>query len=514
MMLPILLALGLIHGSSLAPHAETDSPTRTALRFQVTLSPNVTPDSANGRLLVVLSRGRGPEPRFAIGNTGVNAAPVLACDVNGFAPGVTAVLDETSDLYPIRHLRELPAGEYSAQAVFDTNLDLRLPNAPGNCYSRAQRVVLDPAHPGIVKLELTEKIPAEQLPPQTDNVKYVKLQSRLLSDFFGRTMYLRAGIILPQGYQQEPNRRYPLRVHIGGYGTRFTQVQGMMSGGEFRQTWLAGDTPRMIFLLLDGAGPFGDPYQVNSANNGPYGDAVTRELIPYVEQNFRAIGRPEARFTDGSSTGGWVSLALQIFYPDFFNGCWSQCPDPVDFRAYELINIYQDENAYVNAFGFERPAMRLVNGDVQYSVRHECQVENVLGRGGRWVLSGKDWCAWNATFGPRGPDGLPRPLWDGRTGVIDRSVVEHWKQYDLRLVLEKNWPALAPRLRGKIHIWVGDADNYFLNNAVHLLDDSLKRADPPFEGKIVFAPGMGHTSGWSQRQVMREMDAAFENGRK
>jgi S-formylglutathione hydrolase FrmB len=287
----------------------------------------------------------------------------------------------------------------------------------------------------------------------------------------------------------------------------------MAEFSPFRDNWLANGTPRMILLHLDGAGPYGDPYQVNSANNGPYGDAITQELIPYVEQKFRGISQPYARVLDGVSTGGWVSLALQVFYPDFFNGAWSQCPDPVDFRAYELINIYEDDNAYVNKYGFERPAMRQLNGDVRYTVRHECQMESVLGRGDRWFLSGKDWCAWNATFGPRALDGLPRPLWDGKSGKIDHRVVEHWKQYDLRLVLERHWKVLGPKLRGKIRIWVGDADDYFLNNAVHLLEAFLKKADPPYAGRIEVAPGQGHRQGWSERQVMQEMATAIGNSR-
>jgi hypothetical protein len=212
---------------------------------------------------------------------------------------------------------------------------------------------------------------------------------------------------------------------------------------------------------------------------------------------------------DGESTGGWVSLALQVFYPDFFNGAWSHCPDPVDFRAYELINIYKDENAYVNPRGFERPAARELDGDVRYTVRHEVLLERVLGRGDRWALSGRDWAAWNAVFGPRGLDGLPRPLWDGETGKLDRGVVGHWEKYDLRLVLERNWRVLGPRLRGKLHVLVGEADDYFLNNAVHLLDRFLARARPAYEGKITYGMGGGH--GWrglTQKEMMAEMARA------
>ncbi len=522
--LRLMLACGLVWMSiGWSPTLQADVPaapavvsarTSSAIRFEVTLAPALTTAPQSGRLLVVLARNPQPEPRRSIGRTGLEAPPILGRDVDGFSPGAVAVLDEHSEIFPIASLGDLPAGEYYAQAVLESNIDLKLPDAPGNLYSNVVKVSLDPRRSDAVRLELSQAVPAELLPRETASVKYVKIQSGLLSKFHGRPIYLRAGVILPRDYDREPTRRYPLRVHIGGYGTRFTQVANMMGPNSgFSRDWNADSAPRMILLHLDGAGPFGDPYQVNSANNGPYGDAITQELIPHVEQRFRAIGQPYARFLDGGSTGGWVSLALQVFYPDFFNGAWSQCPDPVDFRAYELIDIYKDDNAYVNARGFERPAARELNGDVRYAVRHECQLENVLGRGNRWWLSGKDWCAWNATFGPRGNDGLPWPLWDGKTGAIDRRVVPHWRQYDLRLVLESNWKILGPKLRGKIHIWVGEADDYFLNNAVHLLDALLKRADPPYEGKVVYGPGQGHTTGWSSRQIMDEMAERARAGR-
>lgn len=483
------------------------------LRFEVTAAKDLLPKPQDGRLLLVLDRQKRPEPRFTIGHTGMKAPPVLGRDVHGLASGLTATIDGSAMLFPLQRLADLPKGDYFAQAVFVINRDLQLVNAPGNLYSDPLAVKLDPERGGTVKIELTHKVPPEELPAEEEQVKYVKIRSELLSKFHGRPMYLRAGVILPKNYERETDRHYPLRVHIGGYGSRFTVVGRMMhKDSDFRKHWLAHDTPRMILLHLDGAGPYGDPYQVNSANNGPYGDAVTRELIPYVEQKFRAIGKPYARVLDGGSTGGWVSLALQVFYPDFFNGTWSYSPDPVDFRQYELIDIYKDENAYVNPHGFERPACRQRNGDVRYTVRHECLIERVLGRGDRWELSGKDWCAWNAVFGPRGRDGLPRPLWDGTTGKIDRDVVEHWKKYDLRLVLQTNWKSLAPKLRGKLHVWAGERDEFFLNNAVHLLDEFLRQAKPAFEGKIEFAPGRGHEKGWSEKQMMTEMAAAIAGG--
>jgi hypothetical protein len=484
-------------------------PEGTSLRFDVTVAKSLDTAARDGRLLVVLGRGKRGEPRRGIGATNLDSPPLLGRDVKAFGPGDAATVNQTAACFPNRHLSTLPAGDYVVQAVFACSRDLNVHDAPGNLYSEPVAVTLDPAKGGVVKLELTKQVPEDRPPADSELVKWVKLKSDLLTKFHGRPMYLRAGVVLPPGFARDKDRRYPLRVHIGGYGTRYTTARVFLARER------DPNEPPFVLLHLDGAGPFGDPYQVNSANNGPYGDAVTQELIPYVEDRFRCIGKPWARVLDGGSTGGWVSLALQVFYPDFFNGCWSHCPDPVDFRAYELINIYKDDNAYLNRHGFERPAMRNVEGETVYTVRHECQLEVVLGRGDRWELSGKDWCAWNATFGPRGDDGLPKPLWNGKTGQIDRSVLEHWKQYDLRLVLEKNWATLAPKLRGKIHIYVGEADDYFLNNAVHLLDDFFRSATPAYGGKIVFVPRTGHSvEGISTQDMLKEMMDAVESGRK
>ena len=485
------------------------------LRFEVTVSPELLSGPTNGRLFVVMSRSEHPEPRTTIGETGLDQPRVAARDLTDFAAGKVVVIDGAAATFPIEDLSRLEPGNYYVQALFDSNIDLRSVNAPGNLYSTVQRVALDPAASGAVKLVLTQKVPPESLPAGTEYVKFVKLESKLLTRFHGRPIYLRAGVILPRDYERDPARRYPLRVRIGGYGARFTAAQRMMSpGSEFRSAWLADDAPRMVLLYLDGDGPYGDSYQVNSDNNGPYGDAITEELIPYVEQQFRCIGKPEARVLDGGSTGGWVSLALQVFYPDFFNGTWSYCPDSVDFRAFQLINIYEDRNAYVNRNGFERPSARELNGDVRFTIRHECQMENVMGSGDSWTMSGEQWGSWNAAYGARGADGRPLPLWDPRTGLINRDAIDHWKRYDIRMILERNWKTLGPKLHGKIHIWVGDADNYFLNNAVHLLDAFLSKAETSYGGSISYGPGKGHCwLGISERQMMEQMAAATQASR-
>jgi len=297
-------------------------------------------------------------------------------------------------------------------------------------------------------------------------------------------------------------------VHIGGFGVRYTAVQSLMrTGSPFRAAWTAedADAPRMLLLHLDGAGPFGDPYQVNSANNGPFGDAVTQELVPHVEREFRGVGTGDARVLDGSSTGGWVSLALQMFYPDVFNGAWASCPDSVDFRAFQRVDIYGDASAYLDERGGEQASARNLDGSVRFTMRHELGMENVLGAGGNWTTSGRQWGAWNAVYGPRGAEGQPVPLWDPQTGRIDPIVARHWERYDLRLQLERQWDTLAPKLDGKLNIWVGDMDNYFLNEAVHLFEQFLTTR-PSFDARVVFGQDRGHCwTGIPDGEMMREM---------
>jgi hypothetical protein len=484
----------------------TAQPGGTPLRFEVSVADGLLPRPTDGRVFVVL--GKDGEPRRTIGKTDTDAPPCLGADGLAFTAGKKVILDAASAIYPLARLGDLPAGDYLVQAVFAWNRDLWLPNAPGNLFSQPRKVTLDPVRGGIVKLELTEAQPAEKLPDDGEHTRFLKFRSDKLSTFHKRDIYLRVGILLPPGFDRERERKYPLRVHIGGFGSRYTRVKDM----EVEE-----DAPHFVLLHLDGAGPFGDPYQVNSANNGPYGDAVTQELIPFVEKQFRCISAPYARVLDGASTGGWVSLALQIFYPDFFNGAWSHCPDPVDFRAYELIDLYRDPNAFVNRFQHERPSSRTLDGDTRTTVRSEVRVERVLGRGDRWELSGLDWCSWNATFGPRGADGLPVPVWDGLTGKINKEVADHYRNYDLRLTLERNWAALVPKLQGKLNIWVGEADDYFLNNAVHLLDDFLSQPgrEPVLARRITFGAGRkGH--GWrglTTKQMLEEMATRVEKSR-
>lgn len=492
------LALILFAGSGLAGES-------SGLQFEIRMAKGLVNEAQTGRMIVILSSHKTPEPRLTVTRTGLDAPNVLAGDADKLADGATLVLDQHADICPVKNLAGLPTGDYYVQALLDANHDSCVPNRPGNLFSDVQKIHLNPAEGRVISLTLTHAVPEEALPSDTKLVKFIQIPSPLLSQFYRRPVSLRAGIILPRDYDQEPNRLYPLWVRIGGYGARYSSVNSLMAGkSKFRKVWLDDATPRMILLQLDGEGPHGDPFQVNSANNGPYGDAVTQELIPCVEAKFRALGRPSARVLSGSSTGGWAALALQLFYPDYFNGVWCFCPDPVDFRAFELVNLYSDDNAYVNPYGFERPSERTVEGEVRLTLRRELQIENVLGRGGCWTRSGCDWCAWNAVFGPRGANGNPAVAWNPVTGTIDHGVTEQWRNHDLRLVLKENWKTIGPKLQGKLHIAVGDADNYYLNNAVHRLNDFLSVAKPPYQGRVIFGPRQGH--GWRDVDLSTMLD--------
>lgn len=479
----------------------------TSLKFEVSVKSGLSPVRHDGRLFVFINKKNDREPRLVDGDVSYDAPPMLARDVRNFDTGSTGIIDSSSVAYPISDLAHLPAGEYYVQALLDTNIDVSSLNAPGNLYSEVLKVALDPAKGGAVKLELDRSVRAETLPADSDYVKFLKIQSPLLTKFYGRPIYVRAAVLLPRSYLTEQTARFPLIVNIGGYGSKYTRAARYANpDSPALKTWLADGVPQMIQLFVDGDGPFGDSYQVDSANSGPYGASLTQELIPEVEKRFRLIGRPEARFLSGGSTGGWVSLALQIFYPDYFNGTWSGFPDSLDFRSYQLVNIYKDDNAYVNSNGFERPSAREVSGDTEFTMRLECQKENVLGAGDSYTMSGGQWGAWNAVFGIKGADGRPAPLWDPKTGKIDHEVAKQFEKYDLRLVAERNWATLGPKLRGKIHVWVGENDDYFLNNGVHLFDDFISKAEPKYEGWIIY-DGRGR-HGWMPKplpELMKEM---------
>ena len=367
-------------------------------------------------------------------------------------------------------------------------------------------------------------IPPVQVPADNDNVKRIKIQSTILTKWWGHPIFLGATILLPKDYDKHPDVKYPVVYQHGHFGLGapggFGRAGGAgragaaARGGDFTSYWLGDNTPRMIVVSLQYPSPYyDDAYGVNSANNGPFGDAIIQELIPAVETKFRVLREPYARLLTGGSTGGWISLAHQVFYPEFYGGVWSLCPDGVDFRYHQIVNVYADSNAYFMNRGswmkIDRPDNRRPDGNIVTMMKDENWFELAEGDHSR---SGGQWDIWEATYGPVGADGYPAPIWDKRTGVIDKTVAAYWKEhYDLRNILETNWPVLGPKVTGKLNVYVGDADSYFLNMGVHMLDDFLKKAESPKpSGEIVFQPMAPHCWGPSLTELIPKMALRIE----
>ena len=429
-------------------------------------------------------------------------------------PGDSAVIDETVLGYPLKSLQEIPAGDYYVQALFNIYTEFRRSDghviwahmdqwegqqfnrSPGNLYSDVQKVHLDPGRGYTIKLTLDKVIPPVDVPEDTEWVKHIKFQSPLLSEFWGRPIYLGAIVLLPKGYDTHPDVEYPVHYIQGHFSLR--PPYGFREDGGFFDAWTGEDFPRMIAVTFQHPCPyFDDSYAVNSVNSGPYGDALLTELIPLIEEKFRIIRKPYARVLSGGSTGGWESLALQIFHPEFFGGTWSFFPDPVDFRYYQLVNIYEDENAFFIDRGWmkpERPLMRDGHGQVLVTLRQMNQLEAVLGSKGR---SCQQLDAWNAVYGPVGKDGYPRLLWDKQTGDIDHEVAEYLKDYDLRFHLEKNWKMIGPQLVGKLHVYCGDMDNFYLNEAVYEMEAFLESTENPYYAGTFQYGRPRQTHGWN-----------------
>jgi hypothetical protein len=507
-----------------------------AQSFEVLLPPSLAAEPLDGRLLLLLSTDDSAEPRFQISD-GPNTQLVFGIDVEHWEPGTRRRFDVHSFGYPFESLRDVPAGTYRVQVLlhkYETferadGHTVKLPmdrgegqqwnRAPGNLLSEITTIDYHPLQPAPYRLELAQAIPPIEPPADTEYVKHIRIKSELLSEFWGRDMYLGAHVLLPEGWAEHPEARYPLAVFhghfpsdFGGWRTtppdydepcQYSARFGLdcynhivqKEAYDFYKMWTGPDFPRVIAIEIQHPTPFyDDSYAVNSANQGPYGDAITYELIPEIERRFRGIGEGWARFTYGGSTGGWEALAVQVMYPDEYNGCYAACPDPIDFRAFCLVNLYEDENAYFIDSPFkrtERPAHRDSLGFVSSTVREQNHRELALGTRGR---SGQQWDIWEATYSPVDTDGYPRRIWDKYTGQIDREVAEYWREnYDLSHIMRRDWATLGPKLRGKVHIYCGDMDNYYLNNAVYLTEEFLRATtDPPYGGEVTYGDRAEH----------------------
>jgi hypothetical protein len=505
----------------------------------VSLAPGLTSTPVDGRVLLLLSKSKEGEPRFQITDTHVTRSQqVFGVDAEGLRPGGDVTF--TGDVlgYPVEHLSDIPAGTYTVQALLHryetfTRADghvVKLPmdrgegqqwsRAPGNLFSTPRAITFDPHAATPLRIVLDKEIPPIPAPPETKYIKHVRIQSERLTKFWGRPMYLGAHVLLPEGFDTHPEARYPLVINHGHFPYTFDGFREQPPDPnlkcefsarfnldcynrieqehdhQFFKDWTGPGFPRLLIVEIQHANPYyDDSYAVNSANLGPYGDAITYELIPHIEKTYRGIGQGWARFMYGGSTGGWEALGAQVMYPDEFNGAFAACPDPIDFREFTQINIYDDANAYfqVGPWGrVKRPGHRNYLGKVDTTIEEMNRLELVLGPKGR---SGGQWDIWQAVYSPVGPDGYPRPIWDKRTGVIDKDVAAHWREhYDLVHIMRRDWEkGLGQKLRGKIHLFVGDMDNYYLNNAVYLAEDFLKTTkNPPYEGVVDYGDRAEH----------------------
>ena len=397
-------------------------------------------------------------------------------------------------------LNNIPYKKYYLQLSWDASKIENPAEYPHNMWTKVVRFTNEPSQ----EISLTFfKGNSKRNLAEHKLIKKFSLESKILSNWWNNPTNVNAAVLLPSGYADNPTKKYPVCYSIGGYGARYTRVNRIAQDSIIEAWWTSQDAPQIITVFLDGYSQFGDSYQINSENNGPYGSSLIEEIIPEIDKIYRTKGTAESRYTAGCSTGGWVSLALQLYYPDDFGGCFSYSADPVSFYKMQLINIYENKNAFYNNNSLELPSKRNTMGAPEFTIKKEVQTENVEGYTNSYITSRNQWGGWNAVYSPRDKKGLPMPIFDANTGVIDPIVAEHWKKYDLLKYTAENWPELGPKIEGKIHIWMGDMDNYYLNNAMRDFDFYLKATTlPKSDAEIIFSPMSGHCDNYSIRTYL------------
>jgi len=522
----VALMIGLAGFTPAAFAAKAAKP--VPFEFQLSFPAERSAEAQDGRVLLLLSTNPADEPRNQI-SLQPDSQIVFGVTVDHLAPGQAATIDSHAVGWPVEELAKLPAGDYYVQGLLNRyetfhradGVTIKLApdrgegqhwnEAPGNFYSKPVKIHLDPAKGGVTKISLDQEIGPIAPVPDSKYVRHIRIQSELLSKFWGRPVFIGAHVLVPEGFDEHPEAHFPLMVNHGHFEPDFMDFRTTPPDPDLKpdyserfhlagynrivqqesyknyQQWIAPKFPRFLVIEIDHANPYyDDSYAVNSANLGPYGDAINHELIPAIEKQFRGLGQGWARFTYGGSTGGWEALATQIFYPDEFNGAFAACPDPIDFRAFTVANLYEDDNIYELKgahLTIERPAFRNYLGEILATQRGNNRYELALGDHGR---SGEQYDIWQAVYGPVGKDGYPAPIFDKLTGKIDHEVANYWKEhYDLMEILRRDWGKLGPKLTGKIHLYVGRGDNYFLNDAVYYAEDTLKALREPASGAEV-----------------------------
>ena len=505
------------------------------IKFEIEYSNEFQENGFDGRVLLMISNNNNTEPRFQI-NDNHNTQMIFGIDVNSWNANEKIIIDAEAFGYPVKSINDIEEGEYYVQALLhkyetfnlSTGYTVKLPMdqgegqkwniSPKNLFSTPKKIKIKKSN--TINITIDNEIPPIEPAKDTEYIKHVKIKSEMLSEFWGRDMYLQANVLIPHGFDKKSNTRYPLMIFHGHFPNTFRGFRTTLptapeedtiynsrfgiTGYKYIQekeahdlynNWISNDFPRFLAIEIQHPNPYyDDSYAVNSANIGPYGDAITYELIPHVEQLFNGVGEAWGRFLYGGSTGGWESLAAQVFYPKEYNGCFAACPDPIDFRAFTVVNLYEDDNAYYHEGSNRktfRAGMRDGKGIIKNHLIQINQRESALGSKGR---SGDQWDIWQAVYSPSGEDGYPKPIWDRESGKIDKEVAEYWKEnYDLSYIMKRDWDKIGKDLEGKINIYCGDMDNYYLNNAVVLTEEFLESTtNPYYNGEVDYGDMAEH----------------------
>lgn len=521
-------------------------------RFEISFPAAVRAQPVTGRLFVLISRMNEPEVRLQ--SHWINTPEMLGRDVRQLQPGEPVAVDSTARSFPFASVKDLPPGDYYVQAVMNVYTEFRRADghviwahmdqwegqqynlSPGNLHSEVRKLRIDASQSSIVRLSLTKVIPPVTVPADTQWVKRIRIQSKLLSAFWGRPMYLGAVVLLPRDYDANPDVRYPVVYYQTGHFSQtppfgFTTQEmpekdwdrrerlsaGFETGYEFHQSWAADRFPRMIAVSFQHPTPFADMSGVvNSPNNGPYGDAILTELIPRIEDQFRIIRAPYARLLTGKASGGRDAMTLQLHHPEFFGGAWVFHPWAFDFTHYFTLNIYTNTNAFIvepadlpewarnaNAwFPLERYMGRTAYGQPLTTLRQLSQHDAVMA-----THAGGEFGSDDARHGPIGANGYPKPLWDRVTGRIDRSVVDYWREHgDLAVYAERNWSRIGPHLADKLHFYAGDMDHFERNHGLHRFEEFLSRTrDPHVAGTFAYAPLKGDWQPMTNAELIRTL---------
>ena len=436
------------------------------------------PERYSGRVYLIFATRATREPRLQFGDWFAKVQ-FIAADVRGLTAGQSLSLADVSLGWPVPP-RDIPPGEYIVQAVARVNPDSPKPGrGAGDLFSEPVKIRIDPAKATqkVATIRLASAVKPRDL-RETERVKFVDIKSDALSEFAGREVRQKAGVILPKGWTDDPAASHPTLVWVGGFGS--DHASALALAGMFDR--LPG-TDRCLIIVPDPSCFHGHSVFADSATNGPRGRALVDELIPFVENRFHGAKSGQRRFVSGMSSGGWSSLWLQVEYPDAFNGCWSHCPDPVDFRDFQRINLYApDANMYKDPAGNRRPIARRGDTPLLWFDDFVAQ-ESAMGPGGQIH-------SFEAVFSPRSLSGDPVPLFDRSTGRVDPAVARAWEPFDIRLKLEREWSSRGPKLAGKIHVYAGEVDTFLLEGAAKLLKDALAGLNS--DAQVVVIPGMAH----------------------